>query len=113
MEVIPIDELLEVWERNKADTPQTEAGYCNECRWFGDKQVCGRCRSRNLFAEADTPQTEYPCETCANKGDHDGKCRNCVTDSEPIRWKTPSNYEPKQTERIHIAEQKNCSEVVK
>ena len=41
-----------------ADTPQTEVGYCNECRWFKDKQVCGRCRSRNLFAKADTPQTE-------------------------------------------------------
>ena len=41
-----------------ADTPQTEVGYCNECRWFGDKQVCGRCRSRNLFAKADTPQEE-------------------------------------------------------
>ena len=42
----------------QADTPQTEVGYCNECRWFGDKQVCGRCRSRNLFAKADTPQEE-------------------------------------------------------
>jgi len=41
-----------------ADTPQTEVGYCNECRWFKDKQVCGRCRSRNLFAKADTPQTD-------------------------------------------------------
>ena len=51
------------------------------------------------YGTADTPQTEYPCETCANKGDHDGKCRNCVVDSEPIRLKTPSNYESKQTER--------------
>lgn len=44
-----------------ADTPQTEtkgAGYCNECKWFRNKQVCGRCRSKNLFAEANTPQTE-------------------------------------------------------
>ena len=32
--------------------------YCNECKWFRDKQVCGRCRSKNLFAEADTPQTD-------------------------------------------------------
>ena len=40
------------------DTPQTEVGYCNECRWFKDKQVCGRCRSRNLFAKADTPQMD-------------------------------------------------------
>ena len=45
-------------EIQTADTPQTEVGYCNECRWFGDKQVCGRCRSRNLFAKADTPQEE-------------------------------------------------------
>lgn len=44
-----------------ADTPQTETkgvGYCNECKWFRDKQVCGRCRSKNLFAKADTPQTD-------------------------------------------------------
>lgn len=41
--------------------PQTEikgVGYCNECKWFKNKQVCGRCRSKNLFAEADAPQTE-------------------------------------------------------
>lgn len=47
-----------VREEKYADTPQTEVGYCNECRWFKDKQVCGRCRSRNLFAKADTPQTD-------------------------------------------------------
>ena len=55
-----------------------------------------------MYAEAhkvaDTPQTDYPCNTCANKGDHDGKCKNCVADSEPIRLKTPSNYEPQQTD---------------
>lgn len=45
----------------QADTPQTETKgvrYCNECKWFRNKQVCGRCRSRNLFAEADAPQTD-------------------------------------------------------
>lgn len=47
------------------DTPQTETKgvrYCNECKWFRNKQVCGRCRSRNLFAEADAPQTERMTE---------------------------------------------------
>lgn len=48
--------------------------------------------------EADTPQTDYPCNTCANKGDHDDECQNCVADSAPIRWKTPSHYKPKQTD---------------
>ena len=48
---------------------------------------------------ADTPQTDYSCNTCANNGDHDGECQNCVTDSEPIRWKTPSHYKQKQNER--------------
>ena len=47
---------------------------------------------------ADTPQTDYPCNTCANKSDHYGECQNCVADSEPIRWKTPSHYKPKQTD---------------
>ena len=51
-----------IWDAmDTADTPQTETkrvGYCNECKWFRNKQVCGRCRSKNLFAEADTPQTD-------------------------------------------------------
>ena len=52
-------------EIQTADTPQTETKgvrYCNECKWFRNKQVCGRCRSRNLFAEADAPQTERMTE---------------------------------------------------
>ena len=43
------------------ESTQTETkrvGYCNECKWFRNKQVCGRCRSKNLFAKADTPQTD-------------------------------------------------------
>ena len=55
----------EAVERKQADTPQTETKgvrYCNECKWFRNKQVCGRCRSRNLFAEADAPQTERMTE---------------------------------------------------
>ena len=43
----------------------------------------------------DEPQSDYPCNTCANKGDHNGECSNCVADSEPIRWKTSSHYKPK------------------
>ena len=53
--------IREMGAYDTADTPQTETKgvrYCNECKWFRNKQVCGRCRSRNLFAEADTPQTE-------------------------------------------------------
>lgn len=69
------------------------------CDHYGDKQVCGRCREYNLYSHAKTePQIEYPCNTCANKGDHDGECSNCVADSERIRWKTPSHYKPKQGE---------------
>lgn len=49
--------------------------------------------------EIGAPKTDYPCDTCVNKGDHDGECKNCVADSEIIRWKTPSHYKPKQTER--------------
>lgn len=47
---------------------------------------------------ADASQTDYPCNTCANKGDHDGECKNCVADSATIRWETPSHYKPKQTD---------------
>ena len=55
------DGLIDLKVEQTADTPQTETKgvrYCNECKWFRDKQVCGRCRSKNLFAEADTPQTD-------------------------------------------------------
>ena len=30
---------------------------CFLCKWLGDVDVCGRCRNRNLFAEADTEPT--------------------------------------------------------
>ena len=32
---------------------ELQNGYCNECKWYGNKQVCGRCRSRNLYAPKD------------------------------------------------------------
>lgn len=43
---------------NKWWVAESQAGYCNECKWFRDKQVCGRCRSRNLYAPKDEPQTD-------------------------------------------------------
>lgn len=56
-----------VWvddDLNEIGTPQTD---CYMCKWMGDRDVCGRCRNRNLFAEADTepkpkdePQTDCP-----------------------------------------------------
>ena len=36
---------------------KAQYGDCNKCKWYGDKQVCGRCRSRNLYASKDEPQT--------------------------------------------------------
>ena len=47
----------------QADIPQMD---CYMCKWMGDRDVCGRCRNRNLFAVADTTQTE--CETCELDG---------------------------------------------
>lgn len=72
----------------------------------GRKSVWQAVKKMELFVTAvnstvevaDTPQTDYPCNTCANKGDHDGECQNCVADSAPIRWETPSHYKPKQTD---------------
>ena len=43
-----------VFYAEQADRKTEPSGYCNECKWYGDKQVCGRCRSRNLYA----PKTE-------------------------------------------------------
>lgn len=48
----------ESYQQAKAkDEPQS--GYCNECKWYGDKQVCGRCRSRNLYAPKDEQTDGY------------------------------------------------------
>ena len=36
------------------------------CKWLGEVDVCGRCRNRNLFAEADTepkPKDEPTTQT--------------------------------------------------
>ena len=91
-----ISEVVEV--KSTADTPQTDShitcyGICTD--------KCGAYENGDCILnakKADTPQTDYPCNTCANKGDHDGECKNCVADSAPIRWKTPSHYKPKQTD---------------
>ena len=83
------------WDKDESQTQLTarclncnNAKACKENNWQS-------CRFEPI---EDEPQKDYPCNTCANKGDHDGKCKNCVADSEPIRLKTPSNYEPKQTD---------------
>lgn len=86
-------------KQRQADTPQTETKgvrYCNECKWFRNKQVCGRCRSRNLFAEADTPQTERMTEeeidTMLAKvlvGQTDSNCSELPNDSTDCSWRQP------------------------
>lgn len=45
-----------------ADTPQTD---CYMCKWLGEVDVCGRCRNRNLFCEAE-PQPR--CPKCGKRG---------------------------------------------
>ena len=98
--------LYQTWKEvdNRKESGVLVQCYLREgCDHYGDKQVCGRCREYNLYSHTKTePQTEYPCDTCANKGDHNGECSNCFMDSKPIRWKTPSHYKLKtelQTER--------------
>ena len=65
------DWLVEI--ANRKTEPQ-KIGYCNECNWFRDKQVCGRCRSKNLYAPKDEPQTYVinPQEPT-----NDDKCFEC------------------------------------
>ena len=60
----------------QVDEPQTDCYVSDLCKHYGDKQICGRCRNRNLFAEADTepkpktePQTEDTCKGCVNETD--------------------------------------------
>ena len=40
-----------MWRAKVEDEPQAD---CFLCKWLGEVDVCGRCRNRNLFAEADT-----------------------------------------------------------
>ena len=43
--------------------PQTDCYVSDLCKHYGDKQICGRCRSRNLFCEAELqPKTEPQTE---------------------------------------------------
>ena len=51
------------------DCRQTD---CYMCKWLGKVDVCGRCRNRNLFAEADTepkPKDEPQTDCAWMKGE--------------------------------------------
>ena len=72
---------------------------CFLCKWLGDVDVCGRCRNRNLFAEADTEptiskmeQVEKPqtCDTCKYGEDKHRYAHICNECGVGI-----NNYEPK------------------
>ena len=67
VENITVDDLWEIcqyvfytWADRKTE-PQ-KIGYCNECKWFRDKQVCGRCRSKNMYAPKD--EQIRACDIC-------------------------------------------------
>ena len=54
---------------NNSEKPNNCEKDCFLCKWLGDVDVCGRCRNRNLFTEADTepkPKDE-PQTDCAWK----------------------------------------------
>lgn len=81
------------------------------CKHYGDKQICGRCRSRNLFCEAE-PQPR--CPKCGKRGyirslesmgvklkvfdEYKWKCTNCNK-----YFKEEPKDEP-QTERSNNAD---------
>lgn len=81
--MIKLRELAEIADRlDRKTEPQID---CYMCKWLGEVNVCGRCRNRNLFAEANTkPQTidlgngfsitANDCDTCKydiSKDDYD------------------------------------------
>ena len=93
--------LCEKDEVPMADCKTEPQRDCFLCKWLGEVDVCGRCRNRNLFAEADTepkpkdePQT---CDTCKYGEDKHRYAHICNECGVGI-----NNYEPKdepQTER--------------
>ena len=110
-EVIPIDELLEVWQKHKADTPQMDLvkespslvkdlvdAFCEDGTWLERQGVYtltlaeAKQRAVDIIEAvsrkdtADTPQTD--CDTCKhNKLEwYSDECDSCS--------KAHSNYEP-------------------
>lgn len=80
---------------SNSEKPNNCEKDCFLCKWLGDVDVCGRCRNRNLFAEADTeptiskmeqvedePQTEEHCETCRHKD----KCEGATYEYKNTEW---------------------------
>ena len=59
-EELGLKELKELIEADRKTEPSNseKTNNCEKdcflCKWLGDVDVCGRCRNRNLFAEADT-----------------------------------------------------------
>ena len=108
-EELGLKELKELIEADRKDEPQTD---CYMCKWLGEVDVCGRCRNRNLFAEADT---EPRCPKCGKRGyirslesmgvklkvfdEYKWKCTNCNK-----YFKEEPKYEP-QTDGYMTAEQ--------
>ena len=113
LEVIGHIDFEKIWEEAvHTANRKTESHHSGEVTEMVEPQTCESCKHHKLtcdlyseickYEPKDKPQTEYPCNTCANKGDHNGECSNCFMSSEPIRWETPSHYKPKdepKTER--------------
>ena len=126
---LPCDEVLKIAdfiERLRADRKTEPQRDCFLCKWLGEVDVCGRCRNRNLFAEADTePQQvvrlkHFKCPKCGRSdyirsfedwgvdgGIYKYKCINCNTyiKDEPNSSEKPNNCE----EQTDMAEDIVCS----
>lgn len=84
---------------------KAQYGDCNKCKWYGDKQVCGRCRSRNLYAPKDKLQTNkdfediYTCSftDCDNFKNPDYiRCIECKRKQSEAKYKN----EPQMERRV-------------
>ena len=102
------------YKAEQTESSSEKSNNCETCKYGQDKHryahICNECGvginnyepktepfDKDIYALS---KTENPCDTCANKGDHNGECSNCFADSEPIRWKTPSRYKPKVEPQI-------------
>lgn len=86
-EVIPIDELLEVWQKHKADTTQTNRTTNGETE-PQTEQLTEDYDSVEKYriGATDTPQTEVR-EVC----DRDGNCSECWKELHCRAKDTPQN----------------------
>ena len=120
-----LDKVAEYVEQAEQTEPQTDCYVSDLCKHYGDKQICGRCRSRNLFCEAE-PQPR--CPKCGKIGyirslesmgvklkifdEYKWKCTNCNKYFKEEPKDKPQTERIKTLDYCDICNHKGCDNCV-